>query len=84
VPVLAIIDSHVVRVAKPAAEIFSHALEPLNVDPRNALYVGDTVRYDVNGAVAAGLQPVHQDPLGLCSGTNHRHIKVLKDVLELL
>src|SRR5215472_4721169 len=55
VPVLAIIDSTVVGIAKPAAGIFRHAIEPLGVQPGNAIYVGDTVRYDVAGARAAGI-----------------------------
>lgn len=81
VPVLAIIDSHIVGVAKPDAEIFRHALEPLGVEPERALYVGDTVRYDVRGARAAGLEPVHFDPYGLCSERgDHAHIARLGEV----
>jgi putative hydrolase of the HAD superfamily len=83
VPVLAIIDSTVVGVAKPAAEIFRHALEPLGVQPERAVYVGDTVRYDIRGARAAGLQPVHFDPYDLCATrADHEHIRSLTD-LEL-
>jgi putative hydrolase of the HAD superfamily len=75
VPVLAIIDSHLVGVEKPAAEIFRHALEPLGVEPARAVYVGDTVRYDVRGARAAGLRPVHFDPYDLCpKRTDHPHV----------
>ena len=75
VPVLAIIDSHLVGVEKPAAEIFRHALEPLGVEPARAVYVGDTVRYDVRGARAAGLRPVHFDPYDLCpERTDHPHV----------
>jgi putative hydrolase of the HAD superfamily len=75
VPVLAIIDSHVVQVAKPAAEIFGHALRQIDVPAERALYVGDTVRYDVNGARAAGLLPVHFDPFELCPRRDdHAHV----------
>src|SRR5713101_9647094 len=78
VPVLAIVDSHVVGIAKPAAEIFRHALEPLSVSPAEATYVGDTVRYDVRGARAAGLRPVHFDPFDLCPDrTDHSHVRRL-------
>lgn len=85
VPVLAIVDSHVVGVAKPAAEIFRHALEPLGVTPERALYVGDTVRYDVSGARAAGLFPVHFDPYDLCrQQRDHAHVAALSDVEALL
>jgi putative hydrolase of the HAD superfamily len=85
VPVLAIVDSHLVGVEKPAAEIFRHALDPLEVEPARALYVGDTVRYDVRGARAAGLQPVHFDPDARCaSQTDHPHVARLADVQALL
>ena len=85
VPVLAIIDSHLVGVEKPAAEIFSHALEPLGVEPARAVYVGDTVRYDVRGARAAGLRPVHFDPYDLCpERTDHPHVPRLIELNALL
>lgn len=85
VPVLAIVDSHIVGIAKPAAEIFRHALEPLGVSPDQAAYVGDTVRYDVRGARAAGLRPVHFDPFELCPDrADHAHIRRLADVEPIL
>jgi putative hydrolase of the HAD superfamily len=85
VPVLAIIDSGIVGVAKPAAEIFRHALDPLGVQPEEALYVGDTLRYDVTGARAAGLVPVHFDPYELCpQPQDHAHVKNLSEVETLL
>ncbi len=85
VPVLAIIDSGVVGVEKPAAEIFRHALDPIGVEPEQALYVGDTRRYDVRGARAAGLVPVHFDPYELCPEMNdHAHVVSLSDVSALL
>ncbi len=83
VPVLAIIDSGVVGVSKPAAEIFRHAIEPLNIEPTRCLYVGDTVRYDVMGARAAGIRPVHFDPYTLCpERDDHAHVQRLDDLLS--
>jgi putative hydrolase of the HAD superfamily len=85
VPVLAIIDSTVVGVAKPAAAIFRHALEPLGVGPEQAFYVGDTVRYDVRGARNAGLNPIHFDPYDLCqTKPDHAHVRSIADVAKLL
>jgi putative hydrolase of the HAD superfamily len=81
VPVLAIIDSTIVGVAKPAAEIFQHALESLRVKPERAVYVGDTFRYDIRGARAAGLMPVHFDPYELCEArADHAHVARLSEV----
>jgi putative hydrolase of the HAD superfamily len=85
VPVLAIVDSHVVQVSKPAAEIFRHALDPLGVAPERAVYVGDTVRYDIRGARAAGLHPVHFDPYEFCPDrSDHTHVQTLSEVESLL
>ena len=62
-----ILDSAVVGVAKPDPGIFRIALDALNVPADGSvLHVGDSLRYDVAGALAAGLQPVHMDPYGLC------------------
>jgi FMN phosphatase YigB (HAD superfamily) len=85
VPVLAIIDSGVVGVSKPEVEIFRHALEPIGVRPERAVYVGDTLRYDVRGARAAGLVPVHFDPYALCDERDdHAHVTRVGDVAQLL
>jgi putative hydrolase of the HAD superfamily len=85
VPVLAIIDSTIVGVSKPAVEIFRHALDPIDVKPERALYVGDTVRYDVRGARAAGLKPVHFDPYELCRAReDHAHVATLGEVTQLV
>ncbi|UPM42359.1 HAD family hydrolase [Halocatena salina] len=46
------------RPAKPATEPFERALSPLNVRPRDAVHVGDSIGSDVAGAHAAGLESV--------------------------
>jgi putative hydrolase of the HAD superfamily len=85
VPVLAIIDSGVVGVSKPQAQIFRHALDPIGVRPERAVYVGDTLRYDVRGARAAGLVPVHFDPYMLCDERDdHAHVARLGEVAQLV
>jgi putative hydrolase of the HAD superfamily len=85
VPVGVIIDSAVVGVAKPDPAIFAIALEALSVPAgSNVLHVGDSLRYDVAGAVAAGLQPVHMDPYGFCPvPDDHPHIRRLADLPAL-
>jgi putative hydrolase of the HAD superfamily len=79
VPVGVIVDSAVVGVAKPDPAIFRIALDALGVPASNTvLYVGDSLRYDVAGAIAAGLQPVHFDPYGYCPDPEgHRHVSSL-------
>lgn len=60
--VAAIVDSSIVGILKPDPAIFNPALEALDVEPDRALYVGDTVYADVDGALAAGMQVVQLDP----------------------
>lgn len=81
--VAAVIDSHLVGVEKPDPRIFQLALDALGVAPERCLYVGDTVKYDVNGAYAAGLHPVHVDPYRFCAGP-HSHIAVLDELTAWL
>jgi len=86
VPVGIVVDSAVVGVAKPDPAIFSVALDALGVPPTEAVvHVGDSLRYDVAGALAAGLQPVHLDPYGFCPAPDgHPHIRRLTDLPSLL
>ena len=50
-----VVDSGEVGVDKPDPAIFNHALQPLGLQPHQAWYLGDTVRYDAAGAQAAGI-----------------------------
>ena len=85
VPVLVIVDSGVVGVSKPDPAIFQHAAQLLDVRLDRAVYVGDTRTYDVAGALAAGVRPIHFDPLGLCSGrAEHAHVASLAEVRQLI
>lgn len=76
-----VVDSHHVSVEKPDPRIFGIALEALEVPPSRAISVGDTVRFDVLGAAAAGMHPVHMDPFGLCQG-DRPHIERLSDLAQ--
>jgi len=80
--VACIVDSGVLGIAKPDPAAFAPALAALGVEPRGAAYVGDSERYDVIGAVRAGMQPVHFDPYRLCRHpADHRHIGSLHELL---
>ncbi len=86
VPMGVILDSAVVGVAKPDPGIFRIALDALNVPADGSvLHVGDSLRYDVAGALAAGLQPVHMDPYRLCSApAGHPHVSSLAELAQAL
>jgi putative hydrolase of the HAD superfamily len=79
-----VVDSAVVGVAKPDPAIFGIALEALGVPADGTvLHVGDSLRYDVAGARAAGLQPVHLDPYRLCPAPDgHRHVRTLAELAQ--
>ena len=57
-----VVDSHVVGVEKPDPRIFRHAVELLELDPGECVYVGDLYPVDVDGARRTGLRAVHLDP----------------------
>jgi putative hydrolase of the HAD superfamily len=84
VPMAIVIDSEVVGVAKPDPAIFHIALEATGVAPERALHIGDTVGADVDGALAAGVRPVHLDPYGFCADDSHPHVPDLAAVAALL
>ncbi len=75
-----IIDSAVVGVSKPDPRIFHLALAEMGIPAAEVGYVGDTLAYDMAGAVAAGLQPIHLDPYGFCRHDDHRHITGISEL----
>jgi len=80
--VAVVVDSDVVGVEKPDPRIFSFALDALGLEADRCLYVGDTVWFDVQGARAAGLRPVHVDPYRLCPDDDHPHIAELRSLIR--
>jgi len=82
VPVLVIIDSHVVGVAKPDPGIFQHALEVFpGIERSRIAYVGDSVTMDVGGASAAGLHPILLDPYDDHPEAEFHRIRSLADLV---
>jgi len=80
----ALVDSHVVGVAKPDPRIFQLALERSPARAEATIHVGDSLRADVEGARAAGIRPVHFDPLRLCRAADHAHVGGLLELATLL
>lgn len=83
-PVMRVVDSTVVGVGKPDPRIFEIALEAIGAGAGEAMHVGDSVRFDVRGAEAAGVRPAHLDPIGLCADPTHRHLRSLHDLVAEL
>ena len=68
---------------KPDRKIFLYALEKLRVRPNKALFVGDSVKYDYEGAKGAGLKPLIIDREGKAP-PNVDTIRSLTEVLSFL
>ena len=76
----AVIMSSAVGVEKPDPRIFELALEAAGASPGRTVHVGDSVHHDVDGARAAGIRPLHFDPLRLCPQPDHDHVVSLEEV----
>ncbi|MSQ62130.1 MAG: HAD family hydrolase [Dehalococcoidia bacterium] len=84
----AIVSSESARAYKPQPEIFRHAAEQLGLPPTAILYVGDSPRADVEGAIGAGLQVAwlnrEGDALPEKIPLPHLEIHTLNDLLPTL
>lgn len=54
---------------KPEPAIFARLCEALNCEPGEVLFIGDSVRNDVTGARAFGMQALLYDPCGKVPGS---------------
>ena len=82
VSVEVVTDSGQVGVGKPDPRVFEATIRGLRLPAGRILHVGDSTVYDVDGAIAVGMQAVHMDPFGLCRG-DHGHVGALSEVLAL-
>jgi putative hydrolase of the HAD superfamily len=80
--VVCVIDSHVVGVSKPDPAIFVAALDLLGVPADRVAYVGDSIRYDVEGARAAGVVPLLLDPYGFGAEDGLERISALDELYD--
>jgi putative hydrolase of the HAD superfamily len=81
VPVEVITDSGIVGVGKPDPKVFHATIDALGLAPERILHIGDSVRYDIRGAADVDMQTTHMDPFGLCSSTDHPHVRSLGELL---
>jgi putative hydrolase of the HAD superfamily len=79
-----ILISSRVGYAKPAPEIFRHALERHHTRPEEALHVGDSVEKDAEGARSAGIQGVLLDRKAKMKAPGFPKIKNLSGLLPLV
>lgn len=80
------VAAHQLGVAKPDAAIFLAACRELGVAPEDAVYVGDDVLLDVQGAQKAGLRAVWMNRTGSTRHLEHEVVPdaIVRDFGELL
>lgn len=66
--------------AKPDKEIFLHAVNMLNLRPEQAIFIGDSMRFDYEGARNAGLKPLLIDREGKAS----EGVETIRSLTEVL
>jgi putative hydrolase of the HAD superfamily len=54
-----IVTSAALKIRKPRPEIFTEALNALDVKPFHAVFVGDSIQADVSGAKNMGMRSIH-------------------------
>jgi len=54
-----IVSSAALKIRKPRPEIFTQALNALAVNPRDAVFVGDSIEADVAGSKNIGMRSIH-------------------------
>jgi len=84
----AVVVSGAVNKRKPSVEIFRKALETLGVCAKEAVFVGDTVDADVQGAKAAGMRTIYierrpqKDAEAACPDQTIKNLKELAAAIE--
>jgi len=53
-----VVGTDTINEAKPDKKVFLHALMKLHVQPEEAIFIGDSIKYDYEGAKQAGLKPL--------------------------
>jgi HAD superfamily hydrolase (TIGR01509 family) len=80
------VAAHELGVAKPDAAIFLEACRLLDVAPEDAVYVGDDILLDVQGAQRAGMRAVWMNRTGSSRHLEHAVVPdaIVRDFGELL
>jgi phosphoglycolate phosphatase-like HAD superfamily hydrolase len=80
-PIVDVVESSLLGVAKPDPRIVHHALKVAGRSGADsAVFVGDSVRLDGEAARSAGVGFLHFDPPRVCEASDHRHIRGLCDI----
>ncbi|HEY90751.1 MAG TPA: HAD family hydrolase [Dehalococcoidia bacterium] len=61
---------------KPHYRIFQVAIRKMDLEPQDIWFVGDTLAYDIKGAINSGLYPVWYNPQGNPNDTDYECLEV--------
>ncbi|HZH91535.1 MAG TPA: HAD-IA family hydrolase [Pyrinomonadaceae bacterium] len=75
------LDSHVVGQRKPDPGIFHLALARLNLEPREAVFIGDSYAHDALAALSVGMRAIMLDPLELYPDAVCPRIRTLGELI---
>jgi HAD superfamily hydrolase (TIGR01549 family) len=73
-----VFDSEIIGFSKPDVRLFNHALNVLDLNPGEVIYIGDVYFIDVWGANQAGLGGIHMDPQNLYHSWPGVHIPTIE------
>ena len=79
-----LVDSRMIRMAKPDPGIFRYALDRLGLEPEEMVHVGDYYSVDVVGARNAGVEGILYDPRGAYGEVDCRVIRELASIVEVV
>jgi putative hydrolase of the HAD superfamily len=79
----AVVVSGDLRRAKPDPAVYAHALDALGARPAEAVMVGDSLRNDVDGPVAAGLRGIWLNRAGEPRPAGRDDVVEIADLHEL-
>jgi putative hydrolase of the HAD superfamily len=79
----AVVVSGDLRSAKPDTAVYAHALDALGARPADAVMVGDSLRNDVDGPVAAGLRAIWLNRRGEPRPDDRDDVVEIADLHEL-
>lgn len=83
IPVEHVTDSGILGVHKPDPATFMATAHGLGLPPERILHVGDSARFDADGAARVGMVAVHVDPLKWCSD-DHHHVSSLAELADMV
>ncbi len=69
---------------KPDKKIFKHALELIQTDAKNCVYIGDSSEADGKGASNAGMEFIWFNPENKINENNYKQVQELAEIKEIL